>query len=243
MQMQNTKTEILARLRRELLLLQTKQGVVPIAQNIRLGSLSQAFPDAVFPLGAIHEFQYADSESAAATKGFLTAVLGSLCGTSGTIVWIGRKGNVFPPALAYFGLAPDLVVFVNVSKDRDVLWILEEALKCEGVSAVVAEAPDLSFVASRRLQLAVERGMTTGFVLLPRLRNTPTACVARWEVRPQRSEVPNGLPGIGFPRWQVTLSKVRNGKPGIWEIEWAAGMLRTDSEGKLVHRIEKRKTG
>ncbi len=241
--MGETKSEILARLKRELLLLQTKRGAVPIAQNLHLGGLLQAFPDSVFPLGAIHEFQYADCESAAATKGFLTAVLGSLCGKSGAIVWIGRKDNVFPPSLAYFGLAPDQVIFINVDRDRDVLWILEEALKCEGVSAVVAEVPDLSFIASRRLQLAVERGTTTGFVLLPRLRATPTACVARWEVRPQRSEVPDGLPGIGFPRWQVTLNKVRNGKPGIWEIEWAAGMLRTDSEGKLVHRIEKRKTG
>lgn len=241
--MQETKTEILARLKRELLLLQTRRGAVPAALVPGLGGLQAAFPEGVFPQGVIHEFQYCGSESAAATKGFLAALLGGLFGGSGSIVWIGRCGSLFPPALAAFGLPADRLVFVQVARDKDVLWILEEALKCAGVSAVVAEAAELSFIASRRLQLAVERGMTTGFVLLPRLRALPTACVARWEVSPLRSVVPDGMPGIGFPRWRVRLSKVRNGVPGTWEVEWAAGRLRMDAEGKLVHRMGKRKTG
>ncbi len=241
--MQETKTEILARLKRELLQLQTRRGAVPVGSVPGLGGLQAAFPDGVFPQGAIHEFQYSGSESAAATKGFLAALLGGLFGGSGSIVWIGRVGSLFPPALAAFGLPADRLVFVQVARDREVLWILEEALKCRGVSAVVAEAPELSFIASRRLQLAVERGMTTGFVLLPRLRALPTACVARWEVSPLRSVVPDGMPGIGFPRWRVRLSKVRNGVPGTWEVEWAAGRLRMVAEGKLVHRMGKRKTG
>ena len=29
------------------------------------------------------------------------------------------------------------------------------------------------------------------------------------------------MPGVGFPRWNVELLKVRNGKPGSWQIEWA----------------------
>jgi protein ImuA len=32
----------------------------------------------------------------------------------------------------------------------------------------------------------------------------------------------DGLPGIGFPRWQVELLKVRNGKPGSWQLEWVS---------------------
>jgi protein ImuA len=31
------------------------------------------------------------------------------------------------------------------------------------------------------------------------------------------------LPGIGFPRWQVELLKVRSGKPGSWQLEWVNG--------------------
>jgi protein ImuA len=29
-----------------------------------------------------------------------------------------------------------------------------------------------------------------------------------------------GLPGVGYPQWQVALLKVRNGKPGNWQITW-----------------------
>jgi hypothetical protein len=29
------------------------------------------------------------------------------------------------------------------------------------------------------------------------------------------------MPGVGFPGWNVELLKVRNGKPGSWQIEWA----------------------
>jgi hypothetical protein len=34
-----------------------------------------------------------------------------------------------------------------------------------------------------------------------------------------------GLPGIGFPRWQVDLQRVRNGTPGSWQLEWAGGQF------------------
>jgi len=30
------------------------------------------------------------------------------------------------------------------------------------------------------------------------------------------------MPGLGFPRWNIELLKVRNGQPGSWEMEWAA---------------------
>jgi protein ImuA len=39
-----------------------------------------------------------------------------------------------------------------------------------------------------------------------------------------------GMPGVGFPRWTVELLKVRNGNPGTWQMEWAAGSFRTMEE-------------
>jgi protein ImuA len=50
-----------------------------------------------------------------------------------------------------------------------------------------------------------------------------TAFVCRWQIHPIQSETENNLPGVGFPRWQVELLKVRNGKPGNWQLEWANG--------------------
>jgi len=41
---------------------------------------------------------------------------------------------------------------------------MEEALKCESLSAVIAETPEISFTVSRRLQLAVEQNRVTSFI-------------------------------------------------------------------------------
>jgi protein ImuA len=38
------------------------------------------------------------------------------------------------------------------------------------------------------------------------------------------------MPGVGFPRWNVNLLKVRNGKPGSWEIEWAENQFQEISQ-------------
>ena len=101
---------------------------------------------------------------------------------------------------------------------------MEEALKCDGLSAVIGEMQELSFTASRRLQLAVEQSRVTGFILRhnPRNLNT-TACVTRWKITSLPSELADDMPGVGFPRWNVELLKIRNGKPGAWQIEWTAG--------------------
>src|SRR5690606_20668797 len=85
---------------------------------------------------------------------------------------------------------------------------------------------EMDFAQSRRLQLAVEKSRVTGLVLRsnPRLVGS-TACAARWHIRPLPSVPEEGLPGVGFPRWEVKLLKVRNGNPGCWQMEWAGGQF------------------
>jgi protein ImuA len=85
-----------------------------------------------------------------------------------------------------------------------VLWVTEEALKCEGVATVICETKDLSFTESQRLQLAVEKSHVTGFVFRKDVKKiNTTACVTRWQIRPVRSQLRTGMPGVGHPRWQV----------------------------------------
>jgi len=108
---------------------------------------------------------------------------------------------------------------------------MEEALKCEGLGAVVGEMQEIGFTASRRLQLAVEQSRVTGFILRHQPRNlNSVACVARWRVSPLPSGLEEGMPGVGFPRWNVELLKIRNGKPGAWPIEWSGGVFREIEE-------------
>ena len=112
-------------------------------------------------------------------------------------------------------------------KPKEMLWAMEEALKCEGLAAVVGEIPDLSFTVSRRLQLAVEQSSVTGFILRLKPRQVGiTACIARWKIKPLPSKLEEGMPGVGYPRWNIELEKTRNGRPGNWQVEYVGGQFR-----------------
>src|SRR5204863_978353 len=132
--------------------------------------------------------------------------------------------KIFPPALNFFDIEADRIIFIDVKKEKEILWVLEEALKCEGLAAVVGEINEISFTASRRLQLAVEESRVTGFLLRHyHSKLNITASVSRWRITHIPSKLEDGLPGVGFPRWNVVLEKIRNGRPGHWQIEWSAG--------------------
>lgn len=222
--MRDTKKAIISRLQKDIL---HWQGFIPppaLPKGIGLGPLESAFPNGVFPTGTIHEMICSGPEQAAATTGLMAGVLSLLMRQGGACLWVSISRKLFPSSLTVFNVEPDRVIFVDLQREKDVLWAMEEALKCEGLAAVIAEVRDISFAQSRRLQLAVESSKVTGFLL----RNDPrklgtTTCVARWQITPLPSELEEGLPGIGFPRWQVDLLRVRNGSPGSWKLEWVEG--------------------
>ena len=221
--MLHAKKNIISQLQKDILLW---QGFTPpaagMAKGIGLGALESAFPNGVFPTGTIHEMICPTPGQTAATVGLVGGLLASLMQQGGACIWISLSRKLFPPSLMAFDVEPHRVIFIDLQREKDVLWAMEEALKCEGLAAVIAEVRDISFAQSRRLQLAVESSKVTGFLL----RNDPrklgtTTCVARWQVTPLPSEPVDGLPGVGFPRWQVDLLRVRNGSPGSWKLEWA----------------------
>ncbi len=82
----------------------------------------------------------------------------------GLSLWISQKRTLYPPALKFFGIDPDRVIFIDVKNEKDLLWMTEEALKCQALCAVIAEIKDLDLTASRRLQLAVEHSRVTGLL-------------------------------------------------------------------------------
>ena len=246
MEGQAAKKDIVQQLQREVLSLQGFKK--PTEEQVRrtgLGPIEDAFPGQVFPIAAIHEFISRAAEDAAATCGFISCLLGQLMKSSGACLWVSTRRIVFPPALKIFGLDPQRSIFIDLVKQKEALWAIEEALKCEALSVVIGELSELTFTQSRRLQLAVEQSRVTGFIHRygPRTED-PLACVTRWKITPLPSLVEDGLPGVGFPRWNVQLLKVRNGKPGAWQLEWSAGNFQHIAEQALfLPHIHKRKTG
>lgn len=196
------------------------------AVDFGLAGIESAFPFETFPTSAIHEFLSPTAAHATATSGFITVLLAKLMRTENFCLWISTKRSLYPPGLTYFGIAPHKIIFVDVTQDKEALWVMEQALKCTALAAVVAEMGEVSFSESQRLQLAVEKSNVTGFLHRRRPRHENTlACVTRWKIRSMASHVPNGLPGVGYPTWEVFLEKVRNGRPGKWQVSWQNNQL------------------
>jgi protein ImuA len=244
--MLGSKKDILAQLQRDILPLQGyRPPVAGTGAGIGLGPVERAFPMGVFPSGAVHEFLSAGAEERAATGGFVAGLLGGLMSKGGVCVWISAARRVFPAGLKGFGIDPERVIFVDLKNEKQVLWAMEEALTCEGLGAVVGEVREIGLIASRRLQLAVERSRVTGLLLRHDARSlNAIACVARWKISPLPSELEANMPGIGYPRWRVELARVRGGRPGVWMMEWSAGRFRPIVPGiPALKEVERRKTG
>jgi protein ImuA len=245
--MTGRKADIISQLEKEILPLQGYKAFTPLhGAQVELGPIEKAFPNECFPLGAVHEFITEKKEGVAATSGFIAALLSFFMRKGGVCIWISTKRNLFPAALKAYDIEPDHILFIDLQKEKDILWAMEEALKCDGLTTVIAEIKEISFTESRRLQLAVEQSGVTGFILRHHPRNLNTiACVSRWRITSIASGSDDNMPGVGFPRWNVELLKIRNGKPGNWQVEWSAGRFHYVSS-PLVISIpggQKRKTG
>jgi protein ImuA len=240
--MTTSKQDIISRLKKEILPL---EGYKPDRHSADVGlhMLTESFPGGVFPQGAVHEF-ICNAENAAATSGFIAGTIAALMRHSGATIWIGHALTLYPPSLKYFATVPDNIIFIDVPRQRDILWVMEEVLKYEGLAAVVAEVRDLDFISSRKLQLAVEHSRVTGFIIRKDARQiNTTACIARWKITHLPSQLPDDMPGVGFPRWQVELLKIRHGKPGCWQLEWKSGRFSAITLLRAIAGKEQRKTG
>jgi protein ImuA len=184
--------------------------------------------------GALHELAPAAPMQLGATSGFGLAVAARASGDRRQVLWIatdyaaGEGGGPYGPGLDLFGLAAARLLVLRVSKPVDVLWAMEEALRCRALACVVAEmtgegeAADLT--ATRRLALAAREGVSarnSGLGLLIRHRTTamPSAAATRWEIAAALSQ-PDAYGGIGRARFDLSLRKNRRGPSGRWIIEW-----------------------
>lgn len=222
--MSAANSHIIAALQKEILLhTACKLNLQDHALPAELYFLKEHFPLSVFPTAVIHEFIY-NHDDAAATRGFVSGLLSSCISSNGVVIWIGLQTTVFPSVLQCFNIEPAQVIFIRPANEKELLWVTEEALKCEGLRAVIAELNSLSFPHSRRFQLAAEKSKVTGFVLIPESKSLTNTCVSRWKISSLPSEPHDDrLPGVGFPKWKIELRKMRNGKPGEWEVEWIGG--------------------
>jgi len=170
-------------------------------------------------VGRLHEVAGAAGEGAAA--GFCAVLLGRLAAAAGKpVLWCAAAGDLYAPGLGAFGLDPGAAILALAAGRAELLWAIEEGLRCRGLAAVLGETDEICLAAGRRLQLAAEAGGTTG-LLLGRPRDASGIAVTRWRVTPTHSLPREAGEGWGGgPRWRVELLRCRGGAPATWLVEW-----------------------
>src|SRR5712671_2935271 len=166
---------------------------------------------------------------------------GSQRGPRVQVLWCVTRQDLFAPALAQAGLAPDRVIYVEAGDEKSVLACFEEALRHSKLGAVVGEISHLSMTASRRLQLAAEGSGVIGLALRRWRRQVeaaefrqPTAATTRWPVSALPS-TPLPVPGVGRARWRLELLRCRGGESACFEVEACDAQGRLALPSDLVH--------
>jgi protein ImuA len=185
-------------------------------------------------LGAIHELCPSRPLDHGAATGFAAALAGRALGGR-QVLWIqqdfaGIEAGKLYGAIDVFGIPLASLLLVQVSRGIDVLWSMEEALKCRALAAVVAEIADdktVDLTATRRLALAARAGDGLGLVLRQRPPSVPSAAVTRWNIASARSArdrfgglVGGLVGGLGPTTFDLSLVRNRCGPCGRWTLSW-----------------------
>jgi protein ImuA len=196
-------------------------------------AIDRHLPEGGLALGALHEVAGGGNGAIDGAAAALFAA-GIAARTRGQVLWCVTRQDLFAPAIAQAGLAPDRVIYVEAGDEKSVLACFEEGLRHGGLGAVVAEVARLSMTASRRLQLAAETSGAIGVAIRRWRRHTeaadfgqPTASVTRWRVTALPSTA-LPVPGVGRARWQVELIRCRAGESADFEVEAC------DAKGRLA---------
>lgn len=150
----------------------------------------------------------------------------------GQVLWCSQQDDLYAPALTAAGFDNHRLLRVSAAQQKDLLWALEEGLRCPDIRAVVGEVTSLDSTAGRRLQLAAETAGRPCLLLHRPYRagGAGRAGPARltWQVAARGSSVDalaHSLPGqgrdlLGAAGWQVDLLRCRQGQPARLYLEW-----------------------
>ncbi|MFG5380226.1 ImuA family protein [Yoonia sp. R2-816] len=168
-------------------------------------TLSEAFPE---------------TATDAAAVGF---VLARLPHTTAPILWVqdrlSRK-ETGRPYLAGIGTDRPLIM-VSLSRAADVLWAMEDGLRCKALGGVIGEVwgdpPVLDFTATKRLAMRSEAADVPCWLIRRAASPDLSAARDRWRIASLPSAPhPHDAQAPGLPRWSLDLFRSRRSKPGQW---------------------------
>ncbi|MXO89777.1 ImuA family protein [Pontixanthobacter aquaemixtae] len=164
----------------------------------------------------------------------------------GRILWVQERmaaletGRPFGQGFGRFGGDPEQLVLACSRNTGDLLWTMEEGLRCTSIAAIIGEVwgdpKALDFTATKRLAMRAERQGVHVFLI--RFQGHPNLSAARqrWNISSLPS-APHPYDGKapGIPRWRAELFRARGAKPGIWQAEYDRAAHRLDLVPLLSH--------
>jgi hypothetical protein len=126
------------------------------------------------------------------------------------IAWIAPPFQPYPPALRQYGLDLSRMLIVRPANASEILWSAEQALSSGTCAAVLLWPGSLDDQASRRLQLAAEKGHSWAIAFRSlAARRQPSAAALRLELHPE------GPPQSSGQGARVHILKSRGGRPAV----------------------------
>lgn len=143
-------------------------ATLPAGVPLGLPAIDAALPWGGLPRGAVHEILCGDPGDGAPTA-FLLALIGrqKAAGHAGPVLWVSCRRDLFAPALPVYGCDPADFLFVRCSRGEEVLWAMEDGLRCPALAAVAGDVGRPDFSATRRLQFAANRSGVPLFLHRP----------------------------------------------------------------------------
>lgn len=210
-------------------------------------ALDGCLPDHGYVPGSVIEYLRAMPGCGASTLAF-TAAATAMKSTEGFVVIVDTQHNIYPPALASWGIDLEKVILVRPQSDVDALWAVDQALRTPAVAAVVADVERIDDRAARRMQLAAEQGGGLALLMRPAsARRGPSWADIQWMVRGLPSQDTNKTSPVDYEtsysvrnsstnqdrRLQVQLIRVRGGKAG------ATVRLRVSARDGTLQEVER----
>jgi hypothetical protein len=123
---------------------------------------------------------------------------------AGWIAWIAPPFEPYPPALKQWGVNLSRVLIVRPKAAKEALWAAEQALSSGTCAAVLLWSSALDDAASRRLQLAAEKGRSWAIAFRSlQAVSQPSAAALRLSI------------DAGGEGTNLKILKSRGGRPGL----------------------------
>lgn len=165
---------------------------------------------------------FAESVTDAAAVGFVLGHLRMGPAAGKPILWVqdrlSRRESGRP---CQAGMGDPDMLYLEVSRPADVLWTMEEGLRCTGLAGVVGEvwgdAPALDFTATKRLALRAEAHGVPAWLIRRAARPDLSAARERWRLASLPADQdPDDPRAPGTPVWRADLFRARWRATGQW---------------------------